>query len=175
MSATRYAAGKAREGDYRCGDLLLTHRTQWVNKLISFGQRLRYSREYAYYTHAVLVLDKEGNTAEAIASGVARGHVSDYNDTEYHYIDAVVDDHDASQVRAFAEDVLTSRWQYGYLTIVCVILSLLTGSKLVFGLASSAICSGFCADALTRGGYIFETPPAFMTPAGLAKEFDIKR
>lgn len=166
--------GDYRPGPYRTGDLILTHGTYWSSRLIRLGQRLRYPREYAYYNHAVLVLDAAGATAEALGGGVVRGHVDDYENTEYHYVEADIDDHDAYQVREFVESVLAARWQYGYLTMISVALTLLTSSSLVFARAGTAICSGFYAEAVRPAGFIFDRPAMAMTPAGLAQAANVR-
>jgi len=58
-------------------------------------------------------------------------------------------------------------------TLLAIALQLSTGSRFGFARASTAICSGFVADALTRAGYIFERPPSFTMPADLAKLFSV--
>ena len=73
----------------------------------------------------------------------------------------------------FAESVLSApyRTQYGWLTIASIVLTLLTNSKLVFGMVGTAICSGFVAQALVRTGIIFDKPPSNMMPADLAQKY----
>ncbi len=77
---------------------------------------------------------------------------------------------------AFADSVLNTddRTEYGWPTILSIILTLLTGSRLVFGMAGTAICSGFVAEALVRAGEIFDKPPSHMLPADLASHYEIE-
>jgi hypothetical protein len=63
------------------------------------------------------------------------------------------------------------RTQYGWLTIASIILTLLTNSRIVFGMIGTAVCSGFVAEALVRTGIIFDKPPSHMMPADLAQKY----
>jgi len=62
---------------------------------------------------------------------------------------------------------------YGWLTIVSIALSLLTGSKLGFGVDGQEICSALVARCLERTGEIFPTDPWHIMPADLAKYYDV--
>ena len=155
------------------GDFILTRGDYWSSKLIRFGQSLKFPPGFARYNHAALVLDSDGSIAEALGQGVVKRHVSEYRPSNYYLVKIKASEEDREQIVRYAESVLRARYRYGWLTIVSVGLSLLTGSSLVFALASTAICSGFVADALVRAGYIFPKPSAFMVPADLARHFDI--
>ena len=62
---------------------------------------------------------------------------------------------------------------YGWLTIVSIALSLLTGSKLGFGVDGQEICSALVARCLERTGEIFPTDPWHIMPADLAKYYGV--
>lgn len=64
--------------DYVGGDFILTHGEQWTSKLIRFGQGLRIDKRYAWWNHAALILNEEGDIAEALSNGVVRNHISRY-------------------------------------------------------------------------------------------------
>jgi hypothetical protein len=156
------------------GDFLLTRGDYLVSRLIRFGQRLRHEERYAQWNHAVLVLSKDGRIAEALSKGVVENHISKYHGKRYYLVRLQgVRDEDRNQMMAFAASVLESsdRTEYGWLTIASIILTLLTSSRLVFGMAGTAICSGFVAEALVRTGIIFDKPPSHMMPADLAKKY----
>lgn len=158
----------------REGDFLLTHGDYFVSRLIRFGQKLRHQERYARWNHAVLVLSEYGQIAEALSQGVVENHISKYEGKDYYLVRLQgVSDEDRKQMMAFAESVLTSpdRTEYGWPTIASIVLTLLTGSRLVFGLVGTAICSGFVAEALVRTGVIFDKPPSHMMPADLAKKY----
>jgi hypothetical protein len=63
---------------------------------------------------------------------------------------------------------------YGWLTIVSIAFCLLTGSKLGFGVDGQEICSALVARCLERTGEIFPTDPWHITPADLAKYFNVR-
>jgi uncharacterized protein YycO len=160
--------------EMREGDFLLTHGKYPVSWLIRLGQRLRYEKRYARWNHAALVLSKNGRIAEALSMGVVENDISKYQGTDYYLVRLRnVSDEDRRQMMDFAKSVLSApyRTQYGWLTIVSIILTLLTSSELVIGMVGTAICSGFVAEALVRTGIIFDKPPSHMMPADLAKKY----
>ena len=68
------------------GDFMLTHGVEWTDRLIRFGQRLRFrgaDAPYAHWNHSALFVDAEGGIVEALAGGVARRNISLYASTEY--------------------------------------------------------------------------------------------
>jgi len=167
-----YESGEEIEG-YEGGDFILTRGEYWTSKLIRFGQGLRTDKMYAWWNHAALVLNENGDIAEALSNGVVCNHISRYTSPACYLVKITASDEDRRQMTAFAESVLTSpdRTEYGWLTILSITLTLLTGSRLVFGVAGTAICSGFVAEALVRTGEIFDKPPSHMMPADLAKHY----
>jgi len=168
-------AGREAQGP-RPGDFILTHGKSWTSRLIRFGEGLRYAgaeRKFARWNHAAIFVDAEGNIVEALGAGVQKRNISVYKDTEYHLVRLEnVSDDDRRQECEFALHCLRDR--YGYLTIVSIGLSLLTGSKLGFGVDGQEICSALLARALERTGEIFPRDPWHMMPADLAKYFEIE-
>jgi len=169
-----YRSGEEIEG-YEGGDFLLTRGDYWTSRLIQFGQGLRTDKRYARWNHAVLVLNEQGDIAEALSDGVVCNHISKYTAPACHLVKITASDQDRSQMMEFAESVLRScdRTEYGWLTILSIILTLLTGSRLVFGMVGTAICSGFVAEALVRTGEIFDKPSSHMMPADLAAHYEV--
>ncbi len=155
------------------GDFILTSGDYWSSKLIRWGQHLRFDAQFARYNHAALVIGHDGELAEALGQGVVESHVSKYRPEDYYVVKVGASEEDQEQIVRYAEAVLAARYRYGWLTIVSVTLTLLTGSSLVFGMAGTAICSGFVASGLVRAGYIFPVPPDHMTPADLADFFSV--
>lgn len=173
MARHFYAPAGTDATTFEPGDFLLTRGDYWSSRIIRLGQRFRFPKEFARYNHAALVLDSNGSIVEALGQGIVKRHVSEYRPKNYYLVKIEASDEDREQIVRYAESVLEARYRYGWLTIVSVGLSLLTGSSLVFARASTAICSGFVSDALVRAGYVFPKPPAFMVPADLAEFFDI--
>jgi len=172
----RWEPGEAAE-HLETGDIVLTHGDHWTSKLIRFGQRLRFRgprRDFARWNHAALVLDREGNLAEALSRGVERTNLSKYKGTDYYLVRVECSDEDRRQIAAFAESVLKHRTTYGWLTIVSLFFTLAFGSTFIIGKIGTAICSGFASEALVRTGAVFERPPSYMMPADLAEYFSVK-
>lgn len=155
------------------GDFILTHGNRWTSKLIRFGQSLRYPKNQAYFNHAALVIDTEGNLAEAFNNGVVRNHLDWYKDSPYYYIKIKASGEDRKQMMDYANAVLEARWKYSWLTILSIIPSLILGRTVWFATSGSAICSGFVAEALVRTGVVFPEAPHHTMPAGLAKFYGV--
>jgi hypothetical protein len=64
--------------------------------------------------------------------------------------------------------------KYGYMTIVSIALSPITGGKLNIGYDGQMICSGLMARALERTTAIFNRTPSHIMPADLAKFFSVE-
>ncbi len=158
------------------GDFILTHGASWTSRLIRFGEKIRYrgaDKKFARWNHAALFINEKGDIIEALGAGVQQRNISEYKETEYHvvHLENVVDVNRAHEV-AFAQACLNDH--YGWLTIVSIGLSLLTGSKLGFGVDGQEICSALVARCLERTGEIFPIDPWHMMPADLAKYFNVQ-
>ena len=173
MAEYLYAPAGTESHTPEPGDLILTHNPYWTSRIIRFGQRLRYPAEAAFYNHVAVAYDSRGTIVEALGGGVEKRHISAYEGTPYYVVKIGAGSGDRRQVVNFLDAVLEARWRYGYLTILSVALTLLTGYSLVFARSGTAICSGLASEALTRCGEVFEKPPAFMVPADLARHFGV--
>ncbi len=168
---------QAQPSDFAPGDFILTHGQSFFSRLIRFGQRLRFEgpdRPFAWWNHAAIIVSPTGDLIEALGPGVQRTHISKYQPIEYHLISVagIVSGHDREEAVAFAEWCLDL--EYGWMTIVSIALSLLTGAKFSFGFDGQAICSGLVARALERSNAIFNRTPSHIMPADLAKYFDVR-
>jgi hypothetical protein len=157
------------------GDFILTHGISWSSYLIRFGETIRYwgpDKKFTRWNHAAIFINEKGDIIEALGGGVQQRNISVYRETEYHvvHLENVLDINRAHEV-AFAEACLNDH--YGWLTIVSIALSLVTGSKLGFGVDGQEICSALVARCLERTGEIFPTDPWHIMPADLAKYFDV--
>jgi hypothetical protein len=166
--------GKDQEAqEFEPGDFILTKRRGILSKLIRTGQLIRFKGKYAKWTHAALIVGKEGGLIEACGRGVIRSHISQYKKNDYHLIrlDEMADESDRQKMVNFAEWCL--RYDYGHLTIISISLCLITGWKFLFGMDNRIICSALVARALERTRVIFDKNPSFIMPADLAKYFRI--
>jgi hypothetical protein len=159
----------------RPGDFILTHGEEWTSKLIRFGQSLRYrgaSAKYTYWNHTAIFIDDAGTVVEALGPGVAARSIRDYDPTQYTVVRIDASDEDRAEAAAFARWAIGAR--YGWVTIVSLALSLVTGGKLAFAIDGQLICSGLVARALERTTAIFKHDPARIMPAELAEVFDVQ-
>ena len=123
----------------------------WVSRLIQFGQGLRFrgqDRPFAHWNHAVWVSD--GRLIEALAHGITASPYEKYKDVEFHLVHSNLNAVERQDADPFVCYELNKHVKYGFLTIVSIALSLLTGAKLNFGIPNTAICSGLVAAALAR-------------------------
>jgi hypothetical protein len=157
------------------GDFVLTHGRAWTSRLIRFGQRLRYrgeDRKYAFWNHAALIVDVDGDIIEALGAGVVRRNLAVYQPTEYTVvrIDQLVGaPADRDQAVAFA--LSTEGQRYGFAVIASIAWGLLTGGAFTFAYDGQHICSGLVARSLERTSAIFNRTPSHIMPADLAKYF----
>lgn len=135
--------------------------------MIQFAQRVKYGKNSpaAQFNHVFFVSDDVGGIIQANQSGVERGHLSQYTGQTYELKRPPYGPGGAQEAVAAMTEQLGEC--YGFLTIACVALALLTGTKLRFGISGQEICSGSCADALTRGGVDCGPDCSFDTPADL--------
>ena len=170
---------------YRPGDFVLTHGDAWTSKLIRFGQRLRIhgdDRKYTHWNHAAIIVSEDGALIEALGAGVMRTQLSKYEASEYHLVRIAADGDDRAQAVAFAEWAAGDtgdphggkRQRYGFLTLVSIAYTLVTGGKFTFGIDGQAICSGLVARAMERTGAIFNRTPTHIMPADLAKYYAVE-
>lgn len=158
------------------GDFILTHGDSFFSKLIRFGERLRIhgaDRRYAWFNHAALVAGSDGEIVEALGRGVVRENASKYASKHYVVVHSGADAHDVKAILDFAEWVTKHRAHYGWLTIISLAFTMLTGAKVTFFVDGEFICSGFVARAMERTGAIFSRDPVHITPADLAKYYSV--
>jgi hypothetical protein len=170
----RYGPNEAPQS-WTPGDFILTHGDAFFSKVIRFGERLRIhgdDRKYTWFNHAALVLDSDGNLAEALGRGVVKTNADKYLPQEYVIVRSGASGEDLAEVLAFADWVLATRHKYGWVTIASIALTMLTGSKFAFFVDGEFICSGFVARAMERTGVVFSREPVHITPADLAKYYN---
>lgn len=160
--------------DVRPGDFILLHGDYVVNHLIRLGQAInspRGHRPYMGWDHVAMIVSPEGDIAEAVTRGVRLGHLDEYRAARYVLVRIVATEVDRWQAVNFARAQVGAR--YGLLTIASVVIGALTGSRLRFAVQGEFICSTLVARALERTGAMFEMDPAFITPANLARHYDV--
>lgn len=176
ISVERYGPGEEASHP-QPGDFILTHGRAWFNKCVQIGQGWRFrgaDRKYAHWDHTAIIVDEHGGLIEAATSGVRLINLSNYKDVEYHLVSlgSTVDATDRAEAVAFAKWSLYEK--YGWLTIVCIGIGLLTGGKLTFGFDGQQICSGLVARAMERTPAIFDRNPEDIMPADLARYYHVE-
>jgi uncharacterized protein YycO len=172
--AERYEPGKGAT-DFQPGDFILTHRKHPVSRLIRLAQKIRgRERKYSYWSHAAVIVDRDGSLVEAESRGVIRSPLSKYEPVEYHLVvlGDTADERDRRQVAAFAESLVGQ--PFGFLDLFSVGLSLFTGAKLNVSYESHLMCSALVARALERTDAIFHDEPSHMLPADLARYYGVE-
>jgi uncharacterized protein YycO len=168
---------EANENDYDLGDFILTHRNSLISYIIRFGEWMRFwgeKKKYAWWSHAALIVSKEGGIIEALYDGVKDGNISEYKATEYTIVRIHKDlasEEDREEVVKYAKWATGHR--YGYLTIISIAFSLIFGGKFSFFIDGQFICSGLVARALERTKVIFDRSPSHIMPADLAFFFKV--
>jgi uncharacterized protein YycO len=153
--------------EIRPGDFILVKKDSFYHRLVEFGQRLRFPRIYAVWTHAALVVDGWGSLIEAEGNGVISNTISEYTEKDYVYVRIKATAEDRAEVVNYAKSCLGNK--YGWGSIVCIGLCLLTGLKISVGFHKTMICSGLVAAALARTETIFPIDDRSITPAALAQ------
>jgi len=171
--AERAGPGEAAAAFDR-GDFVLVAGTHVNSRLIRLGQKMRIhgdDRRHVKWTHAALIVDRDGSLIEAVGTGVRRWHLDRYRDHDYVVVRIHTSEENRDEVVGFAEWALERGSSYSRLSTVSIALSMLTGSRLTFFIDGQFVCSGLVARALERTGSIFDRDSAHIAPADLARYF----
>ena len=175
-SVERFGPGDEAK-DFVSGDFILAHRHHIIAELISLAQKRRFrgaDAVYAHWSHAALIVEKDGALVEAEMTGVKLSPISKYADDEYHLVRLGPEFASEARARtvAFAKGHVGQG--FGYLDLFGTILYLLFGWPLRLVRRNHEICSGLVVRALQAGGQVPELDPALTLPGDLAKLFDIR-
>ncbi len=155
----------------RPGDIVLCHEQGFLAKAIRFGQRLRVPWMYAEWNHCA-VLNARGDSwlvYEAEAGGVTEQSLASVGE----YIIVSADSFpaygtvDRGSIVAFARHAVGAK--YGFLTILCIIVNLMTPRGFSFRRPGTLICSALVMRALEHGGALSPCDPFQVTPAEIAQ------
>jgi hypothetical protein len=160
----------------RPGDIILVRGVGWLGRLIRIFECLRYhndaDRSFAYWSHAAIVVGREGLLIEVLHNGVALSRLEKYRGQEYHYVHLDLSEANRRSATSYACACLHQK--YGVLSFVLMALSLLAGDWLRIPDRGQQGCVALIARALQRAGVSFERGPADMMPADLAKRFGVR-
>lgn len=151
------------------GDFVFFRATAWTSKLILLGQWFRFhGTPYGHWSHCALAVS-ETDVISANAAGIQRQPLSAYAGEEQLVVDSGMSDPDRAEAVAFATSCL--REPYGYLELVFIGLSYLTGMRVSIALDGQEVCSSLVARSLERGTAIFPRDPSHMAPGDLAQYY----
>lgn len=156
------------------GDFFLVHGENFFSRLIQFGQALRFrgkEKHFSYWTHCGVFTSLTGDIIEALGNGVIQNNISYYKDYKYIvvHISALPDDRE--EMIQFAKACLGDK--YGWLTLLSIAISLLSGTKFSFNFDGQEICSGLVTRSLERTTFIPKRDASHMMPADLAQAFGV--
>lgn len=156
------------------GDFFLTHGDTFWCKLIELGQALRFKGEnkhWSFWTHCGIFKDSSGNIIETLGNGVVERNITYYQNYKYIVVHLNISDEDRQEMVNFAKSCIKDG--YGWLTLLSIGFSLLTGTKFSFGFDGEEICSGLVTRSLERTSFIPSRDASHITPADLAKAFGV--
>src|ERR1700716_712605 len=87
-TAERFGPGEEAK-DFVPGDFILAHRHHLIANLISLAEKRRFKGAdavYAHWSHAAVVVARDGTLVEAETTGVQVSPISRYRDDEYHLV-----------------------------------------------------------------------------------------
>lgn len=172
----RYGPGEDAT-EFLPGDFILTHRHAVDVWFITMAQSRRYKgaeAPYAHWSHAALVVARDGALVEAKTFGVTRSSISTYHSDEYHLVR--IGPHFTSEARLktvqYAEAQVGQA--FGYLDMTGACLDLLFGFSVRWVRRNHEMCSSLVVASLQKGGLLQQFDPALTFPADLARVFDAR-
>lgn len=162
--------------DPRPGDIILIRGTGWLGCLIRYFERMRYraaeDRAFAGWSHAALIVGRDGLLVEVVHTGVTLSRLEKYRDQDYRYIRLDLSDVDRKSAVSYACGCL--RQKYGVLSFLLFAACLLAGDRWRIRDRGQQGCVALIVRALQRAGVKFERQAADMMPADLAKQFGVR-
>jgi hypothetical protein len=154
----------------------LVRGTGWLGCLIRVFERVRYrtaeDRPYADWSHAAIVVGRDGLLVEVLHRGVTFSRLEKYRDQDYRYIRLDLSDSDRKSAASYACACL--RQKYGVSSFLLLAASLLAGDRLRIRDRGQQGCAALIVRSLQRAGLTFERQAADMMPADLAKHFGVR-
>jgi hypothetical protein len=162
--------------DPRPGDIILIRGTGWLGCLIRMFERMRYrsaeDRVFAHWSHAAIVVGRNGFLVEVLHKGVMLSRLEKYRDQDYRYIRLDLSDAERKSAASYA--CLCLRQRYGVSSFLLFAASLLAGDRWRIRDRGQQGCVALIVRALQRAGVNFERQATDMMPADLAKHFGVR-
>jgi hypothetical protein len=171
----RYGPGEGIASPWP-GDFLLIRGHWWISRVIHGGQLIRFrtaaDRPYAHWSHVALVASFEGRIIEVNDKGVVARHIERYRALEYHYVRIHATGQQRLEAVRYAESCVGE--PYARLAFLALGASVFTGGLIRVGERGQQMCGSLVARALARTDAVFDRRPAEMTPADLAKHYNVR-
>lgn len=143
--------------------------TTTLGKLIQAGERTRFGNsDFARWTHSTIVLNEEGDIAEAIEKGVLIRNLEKYRDSDYVVVHVTATDEQRAHAVAFARIIAERHAKYGILNFVGLAVQSLFGWTISVHMDSQFICSGLVSRATEKYIDAYPRSPENMMPGDLA-------
>ncbi|SRR5260221_3352795 len=142
------------------GDFILTHGRSLFDILIQFFTM-------SHWNHSALIVDSKGSIIELVEGGIKKHKLSKYQHQEVFLVKVEFNDPDRKEILDYAYEMLRRHQKYGFAQIVSITFKIITKSRLIIKLDGTQICSEFVANALARGGVVWDTDTSLVSPADI--------
>ena len=151
------------------GDVGFVARAGFLGWWIKYAQHHKYGKHntLALWNHVFMVTGND-QIIEAKPHGVELNHLADYAHQETILLRPNYALGGADIAVSAMFEMLYKDERYGWLTLLSCALSLMTGTRMRFGIDGTEICSGAVSYALTRANIDVGDDGEFNTPADLA-------
>jgi len=162
MNCKVYRKSECEPGElkYQPGDFILTHGTSLFDSLIQLFTM-------SHWNHTALIVDSKGSIMELVEQGIKKHSIKKYDKQEVFIVKTDFGEQDRKEILDYAYAMLKRHQNYGFFQIASITLKIITKSRLIIKLDGTQICSEFVANALSRGGIVWESDVSLITPADL--------
>lgn len=164
--------GAGKTAVLRPADLVLVRHNKGVlGSAIRFGEKLHGGGEWAWTNHAAIAIDRT-KVVEETARGAVVTEISEWHDVVYCVVRPKVQERDKNEAVHFAHWCVG--WRYSWLSILGLILDMTLGLRVTVGTEGRMICSALACRAHERLGLVPDKTPEMVTPADLARYYEVK-
>lgn len=144
-------------------------RTQWHDKIIQWVT-------HSPWNHAGLIVDSSGMVIEMYqGGGIKKSRIDKEKEDQILIVRIPLSPGARKAIKQYALAMYEQKIQFGYVSLLSLALNKLLRSPLVFKINGTQVCSEFVANALARGGVIWEKDTVFIAPADLYDRFVEKK
>lgn len=123
------------------------------------------------WNHAGLIVDEKGTVIEMYQGGIQKSQVDKEREDQILIVRLPLNKRMRSAIKEYAAAMMNNKVKFGYLSLFSMALNKLTGWPVIIKMNGTMVCSEFVANALTRGGIIWQQDTSLITPADLYNQF----